>query len=63
MATSILWRKDIEALSVRLLSRSRSILLDDQPDLQADLLITGKVLQILLRSPDHMSDPIEIDGC
>jgi hypothetical protein len=35
---------DIEALAVRLLARGKSRMLNDQPNLQADLLLAGELL-------------------
>jgi hypothetical protein len=61
MATVILWRADIDALGHRLLARARSIVLSDMPAVQADMLIAGRVLLVLLRD-DLMPDPVEIEG-
>ncbi len=47
MAPIILQLSDIEALTDRLIGRARSV--HDMPDLQADLLIAGKLLRILIR--------------
>jgi hypothetical protein len=50
---------EIGALADRLLARGTSIVLKDQPDLQADCLLAGKLLHYLIQSAT-LYFPIEI---
>jgi hypothetical protein len=59
-ATAIVRRDDIDALCHRLVAGARSVVPNDMPDRQADLLIAAKLLRALLRD-SAISDPIAIE--
>jgi hypothetical protein len=52
---------DIEGLAGRLLARGKSRLLNDMPDLQADLLLAGDLLVRWLRDGTDLGTPFTLD--
>jgi hypothetical protein len=62
MAPTIISLSDIEALADRLLARAKSRLLNDMPDLQADLLLAGNLLNRWLRGGTDLGCPFAADG-
>jgi len=52
---------DIDALATRLLARGRSLVLNDQTDLLADLVITGRLLKSLLADGTLWGGPFALD--
>ena len=61
MAPTTLSLIDIEGLAGRLLARGKSRLLNDMPDLQADLLLAGNLLVRWLRDGTDMGVPFSLD--
>jgi hypothetical protein len=51
---------DIEGLAGRLLARGKSRLLNDQPELQADLLLAGRLLVRWLRDGTDLGTPFSL---
>jgi hypothetical protein len=49
MAPTIVSLSDIEALANRLMARAKSRMLNEQPNVQADLLLAGKLLTLWVR--------------
>jgi hypothetical protein len=57
---------DIEGLADRLRARGKSRVLNDMPDLQADLLLAGNLLTRWLRDGTDLGCPVHpgrIDNC
>jgi hypothetical protein len=64
MAPTTISLSDIEALAGRLLARGKSRLLDDMPDLQADLLLASRLLTRWIRAGSftrYFRGPFTID--
>jgi hypothetical protein len=61
MAPTTISLSDIEALAGRLLARGKSRLLNDQPDLQADLLLAGNLLNRWHRDGTIWGVPFTLD--
>jgi hypothetical protein len=52
---------DVEGLADRLLARGKSRMLNDQPDLQADLMLAGNLLVRWLRDGTDLGCPFNLD--
>jgi hypothetical protein len=52
---------DVEGLAERLLARGKNRLLNDMPDLQADLLLAGNLLTRWLRDGTDLGTPFSLD--
>jgi hypothetical protein len=62
MAPTIVSLTDTESLADRLISRSKSRLLNDQPAMQSDLLLAGKPLtRWCHRDTDQLRTPFDLD--
>jgi hypothetical protein len=61
MAPTTISLIDIEGLTDRLMARGKSRLLNDQPDLQADLLLAGNLLTRWLRDGTDLGCPFTLD--
>jgi hypothetical protein len=61
MAPAVISLSDIESLADRLLARCKSRLLNDMPDLQADLLLAGNLLTRWLRGGTDLGCPFAVD--
>jgi hypothetical protein len=60
MAPTTVTLDDIEGLADRLLARARSRLFNDQPNLQADLLLAGRLLRRWLRGGTDLGCPFTL---
>jgi hypothetical protein len=61
MAPTTISLSDIEGLADRCLARARSRLFNDQPDMQADLLLAGRLLQRWLWRGTDLGCPFSLD--
>jgi hypothetical protein len=61
MAPTIVSLSDIEGLADRFLARARSRMFADQPSLQADMLLAGRLLQRWLWRGTDLGCPFTLD--
>jgi hypothetical protein len=61
MAPTTISLSDIDGLAARLLARGKSRMLNDMPDLQADLLLTGRLLTRWIQDGTIWGGPFTLD--
>jgi hypothetical protein len=61
MTTTNVTQKDVEHLAERLLARARSRMSNDQPALQSDLLLAGKLLTRWCRDSTDLGCPFTLE--